>query len=106
MKYAFETGNHCSRSEVRISVSHGCEHPSRPPGRVAAGECWRLWSRGFALEPQTPPELAGIELDDFEVPGGQSRERRTRVHPADGDLAELSTDTATVSVEEGCVQPD
>lgn len=34
-------------------------------GRVAAGVCWRLWGRGFALETTTPPELAGIELDDF-----------------------------------------
>ena len=34
-------------------------------GRVAAGECWRLWGPGFRLEPTTPPEVAGIELDDF-----------------------------------------
>jgi len=34
-------------------------------GRVAAGECWRLWDRGFRLEALTPPEVEGIELDDF-----------------------------------------
>lgn len=34
-------------------------------GRVAAGECWRLWGSGFRLEPLTPPEVMGIELDDF-----------------------------------------
>ena len=34
-------------------------------GRVAAGECWRLWGHGFRLEPLTPPEVEGIELDDF-----------------------------------------
>ena len=34
-------------------------------GRVAAGECWRLWGQGFRLEALTPPEVEGIELDDF-----------------------------------------
>lgn len=34
-------------------------------GRVAAGECWRLWGHGVRLEPTTPPEVEGIELDDF-----------------------------------------
>jgi ATP-dependent helicase HrpB len=34
-------------------------------GRVAAGECWRLWGSDFRLEPTTPPELEGIELDDL-----------------------------------------
>ena len=34
-------------------------------GRVAAGECWRLWGGDYRLEPLTPPEVEGIELDDF-----------------------------------------
>ncbi len=34
-------------------------------GRVAAGECWRLWGDDFRLERLTPPEVSGIELDDF-----------------------------------------
>ncbi|MBL4632864.1 MAG: hypothetical protein JKY56_03275, partial [Kofleriaceae bacterium] len=34
-------------------------------GRVAAGECWRLWGQSFRLGPLTAPEVAGIELDDF-----------------------------------------
>lgn len=34
-------------------------------GRVASGECWRLWGQHFRLVPLTPPEVQGIELDDF-----------------------------------------
>ncbi len=34
-------------------------------GRVAAGECWRLWGQSFRLGQITPPEVEGIELDDF-----------------------------------------
>ncbi|MBL4687260.1 MAG: ATP-dependent RNA helicase [Nannocystaceae bacterium] len=48
---------------VPISAASADQRAGRA-GRVSAGTCVRLWSRQTTLEPNTPPELTRIELDD------------------------------------------
>jgi hypothetical protein len=43
-----------------------------------------------------------IQLDDFSVPPGESRQRSVRVHPEDGDLKKLTSESARIEVGASC----
>ncbi len=55
----------CSLLALSTIAQDAADQRAGRAGRVVEGECWRLWGRGFRLEPLTPPEVECIELDDF-----------------------------------------
>jgi hypothetical protein len=49
-----------------------------------------------------PGATKTVKLDGFTVPPGETRERVLKVHPADGDLAKLTPESAQVTIEVDC----
>lgn len=49
---------------VPVALSSADQRAGRA-GRVAAGECWRLWRQAARLETSKPPDLCRMELDDL-----------------------------------------
>lgn len=48
------------------------------------------------------PSSKEIQLEEFTIPGGQTRERWLKVHPDDGDLRALSVQSARIEVKTDC----
>jgi hypothetical protein len=45
-----------------------------------------------------------IELGDFVIPPGESRQRSVKAHPDDGDLTSLQATTATIELPKTCAR--
>ncbi len=57
-------GGHAVLAVVPVAVSSMQQRSGRA-GRVGPGWCVRLWSSAFEPEPQTPPEVSRVELDEL-----------------------------------------